>query len=125
MAKLIIEIDDLLLTQALLKSQSEQISLDDFIDDALRKILPETNLPTEVVNSIESMLSKAVERANQKKSGERFILRRLFENSEWQTLGTAVNKNAFGRLFRRKIETQETVILLDERQGRIAVYEKL
>jgi len=67
MAKLIIEIDDLLLTQALLKSQNEQISLDDFIDDALRKILPETNLPTEVVNSIESMLSKAVERANQKK----------------------------------------------------------
>jgi len=107
MAKLIIEIDDLLLTQALLKSQSEQISLDDFIDDALRKIMPEIILPTEVANSVESMLSTAVERANKKNSGDRFLLKSLFEDSEWQNLGTAANKNAFGKFFRKKIETQK------------------
>ncbi len=125
MAKLIIEIDDLLLTQALLKSQNEQISLDDLIDDALRKILPETNLPSEVSDIIENMLSEAIKRASNKNSGERFILRSLFREDEWQRLGAKVNKHQIGRLFRREIQKQEIAILLEEKQGAIAIYERV
>jgi len=77
--------------------------------------MPEIILPTEVANSVESMLSTAVERANKKNSGDRFLLKSLFEDSEWQNLGTAANKNAFGKFFRKKIETQKTVVLLGKR----------
>lgn len=125
MAKLIIEIDDLLLSQALSKSQSEQISLDNFIDEALRRILPEINLPDEITAIINKMLLEAVNRANNKNKGDKFILKSLFSEEEWQTLATTANKHALGRLFRRKIEAQQNVTLLEQRQGTIAVYEKL
>ena len=125
MAKLIIEIDDLLLSQALSKSQNKQISLDDFIDDALRAILPEINPPTEITKIIDDLLLKAVERANNKNSGEKFTLRSLFKEAEWQTLSTTPNKHALGRLFKKNPKRQEIAVLLEERQGNITVYEKL
>lgn len=105
MAKILINLDDLLLSEILAKSNEKGVSLDKFIEDILN------GTPTET----KSALSEAITRAKQKNKNDEFVLKALFKAEEWESL--AVNPKSLGRFFLREVESgqlKDLVKLINE-----------
>lgn len=91
MAKILIEINNLLLSEILIKSHSKGVSLDKFIEDIINSMVSET---------INTFLAEAITRAMKKNIGDEFKLEDLFEADEWAKL----NGNTLGKHFSEQVK---------------------
>ena len=62
MTTITIDINDSLLSNAIIESQAKQVSLSDFINNSLEIALTEKNITTKQSINVEDILQKAVER---------------------------------------------------------------
>ena len=109
MAKLMIEIDDSLLSKALIESEEQQVSLDIFINEALRATLIEPNPPARRSISIETMLRNAVEGVKARVIGTEFNLFDICAIEDWEALSSGERKS-LGKNFRKAVEGAESPI---------------
>ncbi len=126
MTQIIIEIDDSLLSASLIESQEQQISLDTFINEAIKSTLAEPNSPIQKPISIDGILKNTVECAKQKAIGEEFLLVDICTNEDWNSLSSGARKS-LGKEFRKSVEN--TVPQIAKHVGRTssnkAIYKRV
>lgn len=105
MAKLFVEIDDALLSRALIDSQEQEISLDTFISEALNAALvsPNPAFTRKTVN-VDDLIAIAVDRVRTKEIGSEFMLIDLCTNEDWEALSGGERKS-LGKGFRKAVES--------------------
>jgi len=107
MARLIIEIDDLTLSKALLESQEQEVSLDVFINETLAAMLAEQKSATNKPLSADEILQNAVKRAKDIPVGEQFTLVDLCVE-DWEILSSGDRKR-LGKEFRKAVENSKPI----------------
>ena len=126
MVKLFVEIEDALLSKALIDAQEQEVSLDTFISDAVNAALanPSPSLVRPPVN-VEHLISSAVERACAKASGSEFMLFDLCAQEDWEGLSGGERKS-LGKGFRKAVELMEppVAVYLRRTSGNKAVYQR-
>lgn len=104
MAKLVLEIDDALLSRALIDSQEQEISLDTFVSEALNSALASpTPAPVQRVVNVNDVIASAVDRARAQALGSEFMLIELCDNEDWEALSGGERKS-LGKGFRKEVE---------------------
>jgi hypothetical protein len=110
MTKLIIEIDDALLSKALTESQEQQVSLDTFINEALATTLAEPISPIVRKNiGIDTILQSAVEQSKSLVPETEFLLVDICSVEDWNYLSSGERKS-LGKDFRKAVEGAEPQI---------------
>lgn len=104
MAKIFVEIDDALLSQVLIESQEQEVSLDVFISDALSQSLASPNpVPVRKAVNISQLIAGAVNRVYAKQIGTEFMLIDLCVEEDWEALSGGERKS-LGKGFRKALE---------------------
>jgi hypothetical protein len=125
MTKLIIEIDDSLLSKALMESQEQEVSLDTFINEALTAALAEPIAQPRKTVSIDTILQNAVEQAKSLKVGTKFLLADICSFEDWESLSSGERKS-LGKGFRKTVEGSEPQIAehVGRTSGNKAIYRR-
>lgn len=126
MTQIIIELEDSLLSASLIESQEQQISLDLFINEAIKSMLTEPNLPIQKPIKIEDILENTVECAKRKVTGEEFLLVDICTNDNWNSLSSGERKS-LGKEFRKAVENATPQIARHVRRtsSNKAVYQRV
>lgn len=105
MARILIDINEALLLEALRQSQDRKISLDAFVNDSLDTLFktPQDE-PTYPSISVQDVIDSAVKRAQAKNVDEEFLLADLCSQEEWESLNPGGRKS-LGKGFRKAVET--------------------
>ena len=127
MAKLIVEIDDVLLSKTLIDVQEQEVSLDTFIAEALNAALasPTPATPRRSVD-VDDLIASAVESVRAVKVGTEFMLVELCAEKDWDAL-TGGERKSLGKGFRKAVESMDVPIARHVRRtsSNKAVYERI
>ena len=126
MTQILIEVDDALLSAALIESQEQQITLDTFINEAIKTILADPNSPAPKPISIDTILKNTVECAKKTPQGHEFLLVDICTDDDWNALSSGERKS-LGKGFRKAVETASPQIAEHVRRtnSNKAVYRRL
>lgn len=127
MANLFLEIDDSLLSQVLIKSQEQNISLNTFISEALNAVLASPSpVPARKAVNIDELIKSAVDRVHTEKIGSEFMLIDLCANDDWEALSGGERKS-LGKGFRKAVENMDPPIAIYIRRtsSNKAVYQRI
>lgn len=110
MTKLIVEIDDALLSRALIESQDQEISLDTFISESLKTTLESSSpIPIRKTVNIEDVIASAVKQVRTREINSEFLLIDLCSNEDWEALSSGERKS-LGKGFRKEVENMQPPI---------------
>jgi hypothetical protein len=126
MARLLIEIDDVLLAWVMCEAQAREVSLDVFINDAISTIQTKSNLPANKSVSANDILSRLIERTTEIAAGEKFTLIDICEVEDWESISGGERKG-LGRNFRKAVEgvIPQIARLVDKTSSNKAIYERV
>ena len=104
MATLFLNVDDSLLSRALLNSQEQGISLEAWVHEALKaaSLSQAPDAPHKTVN-VDSLISRLLEKARAVNIKGEFTLNELCDDSDWNTL-TSGERKSLGKAFRKALE---------------------
>ncbi|NPC69522.1 DUF1413 domain-containing protein [Corallococcus exiguus] len=125
MAKVLIEIDDGVLMGALAESQDQQLILDKYVEQVLRRAqAEETGTPLAPVD-LGNVIETACQKAQALTQGERFHLTDLIGEELWQTIDTG-ERRAMGKTFRARMEQSEPKIAdhIGRTSANLAIYKR-
>jgi hypothetical protein len=123
MTQITIEINDSLLSKAIIESQAKKVSLSDFINNSLETILRE---PPEVNKiSVAEILQNTIERVKELESGKTFLLVDMCKKENWNALNSGERKQ-FGKIFRKEVEDGQELIAkhIDRTTSNKAIYQR-
>jgi len=125
MAKVLIEIDDGVLMGALAESQEQQLILDKYVEQVLRRAQAEEAGTPPVAVDINAVIEDACQKAQARPQGNRFHLTDLIGEDLWQAIDTG-ERRAMGKTFRARME--QSVPKIAKHVGRtsanLAIYER-
>lgn len=125
MTQITIDINDSLLSKAIIESQAKQISLSEFINNSLEVALTKSNSIAKRSINITDILQKTIECVKELETGKRFFLVEVCKSEDWEALNSGERKQ-FGKVFRRAIE--DAVIPLakhvDRTKSNLAIYQR-
>lgn len=105
MAKILVDIEETLLVEALRHSQERKVSLDAFINDTLGASLKDARGgTTRQFMNVQDVINSAVERAQVKPIDSEFLLADLCSEEEWEGLSSGGRKS-LGKGFRKAVES--------------------
>ena len=104
MATLFLNVDDSLLSRALLNSQEQGISLEAWVHEALKaaSLSQAPDAPHKTVN-VDSLISRLLEKARAVNIEGEFTLNELCDDSDWNAL-TSGERKSVGKAFRKALE---------------------
>ena len=127
MVKIVLEINEALLSKALISSQEQGMDLNTFLCEALdTAIVSKAPEPESLVLTTDDLIAKVVDRARTKEVGVEFMLVDLCTTDEWESLSSGERKS-FGKSFRRAVEdvTPPVAKYVRRTSSNKAVYERV
>lgn len=103
MSKLIIEVEESLLSKVLIECQKQKVDLDNFIKDALAARLSNQELSNNISISVPDVLRKTCEKARAMPLGREFLLMDICDKSDWVSLSSGERKT-LGKQFKKMVE---------------------
>lgn len=108
MAKLVLNIDDLLLSGALRAALNRNQTLDAYVGEALKLMVDGATVP-HINTDLGGLIAQLLERATAIKLGEQFYLDELCTPDEWNALSNGARKS-LGKEFRKAVENPQSPI---------------
>ena len=106
MAKLLVDIEDALLSRVLVESQEQEVSLETFINEALASVLAGgTPAPVRKSVNVEALIAHAIAQVETKEPQSEFMLVDLCTGDDWEALSGGERKS-LGKGFRKAVESQ-------------------
>lgn len=124
MTQITIEINDSLLSKAIIESQAKKVSLSDFINNSLETVLREPPPAIRKI-SVAEILQNTIERVKELESGKTFLLVDMCEKENWNALNSGERKQ-FGKIFRKEVEDGQELIAkhIDRTTSNKAIYQR-
>jgi len=125
MAKVLVDIDDGVLMGALAESQDQQLILDKYVEQVLRRAQAEDTGTPPVAVDIGAVIEDACQKAQALTQRERFHLTDLIGEDLWQAIDTG-ERRAMGKIFRARMEQSEPKIAhhVGRTSANLAIYER-
>jgi hypothetical protein len=124
MATISIALSDSVLAAALNEALGKKTSLDVFIEGAITAAISNPTAQLHRTVSLEKLLDDALNTANNKLPGERFLLKDVCNHDSWNDITTGERK-IFGKVFRKSVETLLIAELVEKTSSNQAIYKRL
>ncbi|WP_062175091.1 DUF1413 domain-containing protein [Burkholderia sp. PAMC 26561] len=123
--KILIDVEDSLLGKALNECETQNVSFDRFVTDALRNAIDEL-IEAEDKSTVADTVAKAIEAARAILPGNTFHLDDICSPDDWSALNGGERK-ILGKAFRKAVETGSPAIArhIGRTSGNKAIYERV
>jgi hypothetical protein len=125
MTSIVLDLDDSILSKALIESQEQECSLAEYITDVIAAALELPAIKKPVIN-VSELIDAALEKAATKPIGAEFMLIDVCPDDVWAKLSGG-DRKSFGKGFRRVAESQTPPLIAFDRRttGNKAVYKRI